>query len=86
MKRHIKKIGDEAKKSAIRFKQQFKKSLTTAIIAAFGLILALTWNDVIIKFVEKISEASSIQNSLISALIITLISVLGIVIVSGFNK
>ncbi len=80
------KLKLKTKESALKFKRELKKSTTTAIVAAFGFLIALTWRDVISEGITKISQASPVQNSLISALIITVISVLGILIVSRFNK
>ncbi len=70
------------KKSAKEFSNEFKKSLNTGIVAAFGFLIALIWKEVIVDFVEKISYASPIKGKLISALIVTLICALGIYISS----
>ena len=64
------------------FKKEFNNSLNTAIVAAFGFLIALTWRDVITEFVDKISAAAPVKGKLISALIVTLIGVLGILIIS----
>ncbi len=58
--------------------QEFKKIILTAIIAAFGLVIGLTWNDVINEAVQKIIGASKIQNQLISAILVTILASLGI--------
>ncbi len=70
--------------SAKKFKRQFKKELNTAVIAAFGLLTALIWRDVITEFVEKISSTAQVKGKLISALITTLICVIGILITTKF--
>jgi len=80
------KLKLKAKKSALKFKREFKKSTTTAIVAAFGFLIALTWRDVISEWVTKISSASPLQSNLISAVIITIISVIGILIISRLNN
>lgn len=80
------KLKLKAKESALKFKQELKKSTTTAIVAAFGFLIALTWRDVITEWINKISEANPLKNSFMSAIIVTFISVTGIVIISKFNN
>ncbi len=79
----IKKSKKEiARERLRRFHREFNKATTTAIMAAFGFLVALVWKDVITEFVDNISEKSPIQGKLISALIVTIICVLGIMIVT----
>ena len=65
-----------------RFNLEFRKSLGMGVIAAFGLITALAWKDVISEYLIKIESLSLIQGKVIMALIITLISTLVVLIVS----
>jgi len=85
-KEEIKKLtkSEIAKNKINSFRRELRKALNTAIIAAFGFLMALVWRDVITEWVNKISEASPVQGKLISALITTLICVLGILIVTKF--
>jgi len=80
------KLKLKARESAKKFKDEFKKSVVTAIIAAFGFLIALVWKDVITEWVTKISEASPVKNSFITALITTVIAVIGILIISKLNN
>ena len=80
------KLKLKAKRSALKFKREFKKSTTTAMVAAFGFLIALTWRDVISEWVAKISKVSPLQGNLISAIIITIVSVVGILIISRLNN
>ena len=80
------KLKLKAKESASRFKNELRKSTTTAIVAAFGFLIALTWRDVIVEWVEKISSATPLQNNFITATIITLLCVFGILVFSKFNN
>ena len=73
-------IKERAKKSAHKFREEFKRSTSTAVIAAFSFLIVLIWKDVITGYVDKISAAAPIQGKLISALIVTIICVLGILI------
>jgi len=89
--RDKKRVKDkEEKKSeklrlAKRLKIEIKKSVVTAIIAAFGFLIALVWRDVIREIVDSIIEFSPVQGKLISAIIVTLVCVIGILIVSKYS-
>ena len=50
-------------------------------MAAFGFLIALVWKDVITEWVNNLSSKSPVQG-LISALMTTLICVVGIMIVT----
>jgi len=76
------KLKLKTKAAAKKLKLELKKSISTAIAAAFGFLIALTWKDVITGYVNKIAESSPLKGNLISAIIITIISVLGILIVT----
>lgn len=81
-KEKAKLLGEKAKEHAKRFNREFKKEMNTAIMAAFGFLIALVWKDVITGFVNKLSEKSPFQGVLVSALIVTVICVLGIMLFS----
>jgi len=66
-----------------KFKIELKKSLGTALVAAFGFTIAFSWRDLIIEFFSEITSLSPVQGKLISAIIVTIISVIGILIVTG---
>jgi hypothetical protein len=51
-------------------------------MAAFGFLIALEWRDVITEFVNNISSQSPLQGKLFSAILITLICVIGILILT----
>jgi len=74
------KIAEKVKESVKKFKGELKKSILTAIIAAFGFLIALVWRDVINEFVNNIIKLSPLQGKLISALIITFIAAIGILV------
>lgn len=73
----------KAKDSAKKLRKEFNKALTTAIVAAFGFLMALAWRDAITEYVNKIAAASPIQGKLITALIVTIVSVIGIIIITS---
>ena len=76
--------AQKAKEKVKKFNREVKKALYTAFLAAFGFLIALVWRDVIQSWVEKISATSPLQGQLVSALIVTIICVLGILIVTRF--
>ena len=77
-------LRERTKASAAKFKRELRKSTVTAITAAFGFLIALAWRDVIVEVVNKVADSSPLGGSLMAAITITVISVLGIVIVSNF--
>ena len=84
MKTKKQKTSENLKISAKKFKNEFKKSTNTALVAAFGLIMAFAWKDVLAEYLNSIVQISPLQGKLISALIITFVSVAGIFIVTKF--
>ena len=70
------------KKSAKKFRREFRKSSGTAIVAALGLLTALAWKDVITEWLNKIINLNPLQGKFVAAMIITLISVIAIMIIT----
>jgi len=74
-----------------QLKKQFRVNLVTAVLAAFGLVIALAWRDVIQSTVDAVLKTLQIENGtdliskLIVALLVTLISVIGILIFSKYK-
>lgn len=67
------------KSSALTSK--FRVQAAAAIITAFGLVIALAWKDVITDLVTKLNPFAG-QNLLFSAVIVTIISIIGISLIS----
>lgn len=80
-----KKIHAKVVSKATLLGREFKKQTSTAIMAAFGLIIALSWKDVIVDLVNKINLFNG-YGLIASAIVVTLISVLGILLVSKWAK
>jgi hypothetical protein len=80
-----KKLHDNVVSKAATLSSEFKKQTSTAIMAAFGLIIALSWKDVITDAVNKVNFFNN-YGLLASAIVLTLISVLGILLVSNWAK
>ena len=79
-KSHREKIREKilyTREKTKKFNLEIKKSMNTAIVAAFGFLMALAWRDVITEYINEITSISPVQGKLISAIIITLIGVIG---------
>ncbi|HIG52342.1 hypothetical protein CXT76_00715 [Candidatus Parvarchaeota archaeon] len=70
-----------------KIKSEFKKYVATAIIAAFGFLIALAWRDLITKLVENFTKTELLETypyiaELYSTIIVTVIGVLAIFLIS----
>ncbi len=85
-------VKKEIKKSKIHvFRQEFKQQTGAAIIAAFGFLIALVWKDIIVNTVDTIinrlpSVKYAIISTLISAVIVTTVCVIGIILISRWAR
>jgi len=70
-------VGEKIK----RFHKEFRKSASTAIIAGFSFLVALSWRDVISNYVEEVL-GDYVHEELLIAVVVTAIAVLGIMVVS----
>jgi hypothetical protein len=77
-----KKLFSHAINGAGKFKNEFSKSLNTAIVAAFGFLIALAWRDVISEWISAITSVNPVKGKLIEAIIITMLAVIGILLIS----
>jgi len=76
----------ELKKHAGIYVIETKKALATAILAAFGFLMALSWREYITELLDSILGVGAVESSFVSAVVITLISVFGIILVTRFLK
>ena len=72
-------------------KNEAKKHTVTAIVAAFGFIIALVWKDTIKEFINAFVDNFSINGSLAlitfyTAIITTVIATIGIIIVTKWSS
>jgi hypothetical protein len=75
-------IAKKARQKIKTFHREFNKAILTAMVAAFGFLMALVWKDVITEFVNNLTNHSPVQGKLISAILVTIICVLGILILT----
>lgn len=88
-KEKLQKAKERVKAHSQAIKSEFKKQTTTAIMAAFGLIIAFAWKDVVTSLVGKLNISGNATGALsltVSALILTAISVIGILLISKWAK
>ncbi|MFW5846869.1 MAG: DUF5654 family protein [Nanoarchaeota archaeon] len=73
-----------------KFHHKFRKQIVVSISAAFGFLIALSWREPISQGVDLIIQLAKLQGNeiyvqIISAIIVTLVSVLGIMIISKWD-
>jgi len=89
-KRLHKRVYSRARDAGLRFKKEFKKHTVTAITAAFGFLVALSWRTPIQNSVNQAIISLGLVGKEIyieyaSALAITIIAVMAIMIVSKWS-
>jgi len=88
VKRKLRRIlYERAKREGAAFKKEFKKQLVVAISSAFGFLIALSWRDAIASSIQSMVIKMGVSEKIIyyqflSAIIITILSVLGLIVVS----
>ena len=68
------------------FGKKLKTTTGTSLIAAFGFLIALAWRDLILEYANNLTKISPIQGKFIIAILVTIASVIGIMIVSKIAK
>ena len=81
----------KAMTKAKEIRNEYRKQVATAIITALGLVIALAWKDVVTALMPSIAAPALLEKypaiaSLYSALIITVIAVVGIIFMSRLGK
>lgn len=74
-----------------KLKREVRRNMVTAITAAFGFMIAFVWRDAIQESVDKIVAAIGLAGEtyffrIVSALIITVIAVVGLMFVSRWAE
>lgn len=70
---------------------EFKKQASTAIIAGLSLLVALAWKDFIFKLIQNYTSLNLLEKypfiaDLYTAILLTIIGVIGIMIISHWVK
>lgn len=79
-------LKEKAKRNARELKEEMRKGVLTAITAAFGFIMALSWREVITDLITKLTAISPLSGKLMEAIIITIVCTIGIVILTKFSE
>ena len=69
-----------------KFRKELRKAMHTAIVAAFGFLIALVWRDLIVEYVDDLTSISPIQGRLMTAIFVTILSVIGILIITRITR
>ncbi len=69
--------------STKKFNNKLRESINTAVVAAFGFLIALVWRDVISEYVTQLAQYSPLQGKFFGAITTTFIGVIGILIITG---
>ena len=83
---------EKAKSAAQDLKSETKKQISTAILSAFALIIALAWKDPITGFVDflktklNVSQGQGVLYLLYSAILVTIIYVIGMIITAKATR
>lgn len=92
VEKHVEKTLSESLLTKAEFLgHQFKQHVSTAIIAAFSFLIALAWKDLIVHLInhyitEEVVRQAPYLPDLISAIVVTLVAITGIMIVSTWAK
>ena len=85
--RHV--LYERAKRHGSNFGVELKKHSLVAMTAAFGFLIALAWKEPIVAavglIVERIGMESEVASGFVSAAVVTVVAVLGIMIISKWS-
>jgi len=86
-----KKNGEKFFTVAQKFRTDIKRNIITAVLAAFGFLIALVWRDAIKESVNDLIKLLNVQGSgtafmYLTAIITTLICVAGIIMFSRWSE
>lgn len=87
LKHHSLKTSKKALKRTLAFKKEFRKEAVTAVVAAFGFLIALSWRDFISDTINKIVSVFGVSEQLylyklLTAVLVTVLAILGILAIS----
>lgn len=84
-------IQKEVKSKAVKLSNELKKNIVSAVIAGFAVVIALVWKDAIQLTVDDITAylgfiGTDYIHKVISALLVTIICVIGILVISKYSS
>ena len=90
-KKFHRRIFSKTKETTAILHSKFKEHASTAIMAAFGFLIALVWRDLIVKIVKEGVKIQALERypylvELYTALVVTIIAIVGIAIVARWAQ
>jgi ATP/ADP translocase len=90
-KKFHKRLLSRTKEKSIILHSKFKEQASTALIAAFGFLIALVWRDLIVKAVKEAVKIESMNKypylvELYTAIVVTIVAILGISLISRWAQ
>ena len=87
----IKQTGKIVDTKARKFQSDVRKKIATAIIAAFGFVIALVWRDAIQAGIDRVLDKLGIEGTgyffkILGAIIVTIICVFGLIIIARWSE
>jgi hypothetical protein len=84
-------VDDRLISASKKVKQEVRKNVAKAVLAAFGFMIALVWRDVVKEAVDKLIKIFSITGdgyvfTLITAFVTTIVCVIGIIYFSRWSE
>jgi len=84
-------VDDRFIEASKKLKEEVRKNMATAILAAFAFMIALVWRDVVQQGVGKLVEYMNLQGdgytfTVITAVVTTIVCVFGIVYFSRWSE
>jgi len=80
-------MSPKIKENVSKLKSEVKKQITTMLIAAFGFVAALSWNDAIKAMITSlIGTADAWPYMLLNAVVVTVIVVIAVLLISRYAK
>lgn len=73
-----------AKKRINKHLGKFKEIIITGITTALGLVIALSWKDVLMEYFGGLASLSPIHGKIVTAIIITIFAAITLIIISVF--
>jgi len=91
MRKYIKKTASYTKGKVSFLKAQFRDHASTAIIAALGFVIAISWKDLIIKVIKTTTNLEVLEKypyiaELYTAIIVTFVAIFGIAIIGRWAQ
>jgi len=85
-----KKFAKKLKESSSSVVFKFRDHATTAMIAALSFVIAIAWKDLIVKVIRENTRITAIEShpylaEFYSAIIVTIIAVIGIMVISNWS-